>query len=286
MKLRALVVASVAAAVLAPPAGAATIDVRIEKTGFAPASVTVNAGDTVRWTNRDTVDHQVVSDTGSFASPILKAGQSFAFAFQTDGTFRYRDALKPSSRGTVRVNAPPPAVTMGATVPIIVFGAETHLQGVVSSKRPGEQVTILQQPYGQTSPTQLFVATTGAGGAFDAAVKPTLLTSFFAQYRGASSGEIRVEVRPKVTLVPARRGWLLARVAGAASFAGKFVYLQRKSPFGQWVSITRYRLGAASGKLFRTPKRPGVSQYRIFLTINQAGPGYLESWSGTQTVRR
>jgi len=44
--------------------------------------------------------------------------------------------------------------------------------------------------------------------------------------------------------------------------------------------------GLNSGKLFRVPSRRGTFRYRIFMTVNQAGAGYLESWSGTQTVRR
>jgi plastocyanin len=275
-----------AALVLSPAAGAATVDIRIDRTGFVPASVTVNAGDTVRWTNRDSSNHQVVSETGAFASAILRPGQSYAFAFQTAGTFHYRDGLKPAERGTVRVSGPPPGVTLGATAPIVVYGSQTHLVGVVSSKAAGEQVTLLQSPSGGTGYATFTVVTTGAGGAFDVPVTPPLLTAYAAQYKGVTSGEVRVQVRPKLTLMPSGRGRFLARVAGAHSFAGRWVYLQRRSGFGQWVSVVRYRLGAASGKLFRIPKRHGVSRYRMFITINQAGPGYLESWSGTQVVRR
>ena len=274
------------AALLVGPASAATIEVRIDRTGFVPATVTIAAGDTVRWTNRDSTAHQVVSDTGAFASPTLAAGQSFSFVFPTAGTFRYRDALKPAERGTVRVTDPPPAVNLAATAPILVFGTESRLQGATSSKRAGEQVTLLQQPHGQTAYTQMMVATTGPNGVYDVAVRPTILTAYVAQYRGVSSGAIQVQVRPRITLLPGRRGYFLTRVSGGHSFAGRYVFLQRRNVFGQWVSIVRYRLGLNSGKLFRIPKRRGVVRYRIFMTVNQAGLGYLESWSGTQTVRR
>jgi plastocyanin len=288
MTRRASMVAAAAAAAaalaLASPAGAATVDIRIERSGFVPASVTIAAGDTVRWTNRDTIDHQVVSETGAFASATLRRGQSYSFTFQIAGTFRYRDALRPAERGTIRVTGPPPSVTLAASVPVVVFGTQSHLQGVVSSKQAGEQVSLFQAVHGGTGYAPLATVTTGAGGAFDLVVTPTILTAYAAQYRGASSGEIRIQVRPKVSLLPNGRGWFLARVTCAASYAGKSVYLQRKSGFGQWVSIARYRLGVASGKLFRVPRRTGA--YRIFITVDQAGSGYLESWSGTQTVRR
>jgi plastocyanin len=275
---------STVALTLAPSAGAAVVDIRIERTGFVPATVTINAGDTVRWTNRDTADHQVVSETGAFASPILKASQSYSFTFPNGGTFRYRDGLKPAQRGTVRVNAPPPTVTMSATPVIVVYGSQTHLVGTVSSKAAGEQITIVQSVQGAAA-TQLAVATTAAGGTFDVPVAPAILTTYTAQYRGAQSSGVIVQVRPKVTLMPSGRGRFLARVTGAHTFAGHWIYLQRKSGFGQWVSIARYQLGAQSGKLFRKPIRRGGARYRVFITINPAGDGYLESWSGTQTVR-
>lgn len=282
-----LIVMAVAGALAAAaPAEAATIDIRIDRSSFSPADVTVNAGDTVRWTNRDNTNHQVVSDAGAFVSPILGPGKSHSFVFENPGTYRYRDALRPSTRGVVRVQGPPPSVTLGATTPIVVFGGESHLQGTVSSKRPGEVVAIFQAPYGQAGHTQLTTLMTGVNGTFDLVVRPTHLTSYLAQYRGVSSGEVLVQVRPKITLLPARLGWFIARVTGGQSFAGRFVYLQRRSAFGQWVSIARYRLGLNSGKLFRVPNRRGVNRYRIFITVNQAGTGYLESWSGTQTVRR
>lgn len=286
--MRRLLIALVTAGALttASPAGAATIDVRITRAGFEPAGVTITAGDTVRWTNRDSANHQVVSDTGSFVSPILGTNKSYSFTFENAGTYRYRDALKPTLRAVVRVEGPPPSVTLGATVPILVFGVETHLQGAVSSKKAGETVTIMHNPYGTSSYAQLATVLTGENGTFDFVVRPALLTAYLAQFKGVASGQVTVQVRPKVSLMPGGRGWFLARVTGASSFAGRTVFLQRRSSFGQWVSVVRFRLGLNSGKLFRIPKRRGESRYRIFITVNQAGPGYLESWSGTQTVRR
>ena len=273
------------AAVLAPsPAAAATVTVRIVADGFRPSSVTVASGDSVTWRNDDRRNHQVVADNGAFASPILRPRQSFTFAFRASGTYRYRDALEPAERGTIRVTGPPPSVSLGATTPIIVHGGETHLQGTVSNARAGEQVTILAQPYGQASYAQVTTVITTANGVFDFIVKPTILTSYQVRWRSATSQPISVQVRPKITLLPGRRGWFLTRVRADRSVAGRWVYLQRRNQFGQWVSVTRYTLGRLSGKLFRIPRTRGT--YRIFMTINQAGAGYLEGWSGTQPVRR
>lgn len=277
----AVVVAGLAAA---PVAEAATRTVNINRDGFQPATATITAQDTVTWVNRDTVNHQIVSDRGNFASPILRPGQRYSFQFVDAGTYRYRDALEPAERGTIVVRGLPPAVSFGATVPILVYGAETHLQGVVNSRKPAETVTIFAQPLGQASFQQVAVLQTGAGGAFDWVTKPQILTSYQVQFKGATSQPVTVQVQPKLSLLPARRGWLLARVTAARSFAGRWIYLQRKNSFGQWVSVRKLFLGRNSGKLFRRPTAPGV--YRVFMTVNQAGSGYLASQSGTQTVRR
>jgi plastocyanin len=286
MRIFPIVLAGAIALVAAPAANTATVTVRIVKAGFSPASVTITAEDAVIWTNRDAVNHQVVSNRGAFVSPILRPGASYTFTFHEAGTFRYRDALEPSERGTVVVKGPPPSINLGATVPTIVFGEETHLQGLVSSKRPGEMVTLLANPLGQGAYGQVAAALTVAGGTFDFAVRPTILTTYLVQFKGSSSQEVTIQVRPRITLLPARRGYFLTRVGAGRSFAGRWVYLQRRSSFGQWISVQRFALGQLSGKLFRIPRRPGTSRYRVFMTINQAGPGYLESWSGTQTVRR
>ena len=73
-----------------------------------------------------------------------------------------------------------------------------------------------------------------------------------------------MQVRPKITLLPGRRGWFLTRVTADRSFAGRRVYLQRRNQFGRWVSVTRYTLGRLSGKLFRIPRTSGT--YRIYMT--------------------
>ena len=268
----------------ATPSSTATVTVRIVKSGFAPASVTITAGDSVTWVNRDTVPHQVVASNGAFASPVLAPGRSYTFTFEASGTYRYRDALEPAERGVVFVKGPPPSVSLGATVPVLVYGAETHLQGAVSNRRAGETVTIWAQPYGQASFVQIAVARTATGGVYDVVVKPSILTTYHAQFRRVNSQPVTVQVRPKITLLPGRRGYLYTKVIAPRSYARHWVYLQRRSRFGQWVSVSRLTLGRYSGRLFRV--RPRVrTTYRIFMTINQAGPGYLESWSGTQTVR-
>src|SRR5919197_4062730 len=149
-RLAALLTASTAL-VVAAPAHAATVNVKITKSGFSPSSVRIDFGDTVKWTNTDSANHQVVANNGLFASPILGPNHGYSFTFKTAGRFPYHDAIHPSLKGVVSVKGPPPSLTFGATNPIVVYGTQTVLNGTVSNKRANESVTLFSRPYGQTS---------------------------------------------------------------------------------------------------------------------------------------
>ncbi len=70
---------------------------------FSPATITVNTGTTVTWTNDDGATHTVVSDSGAFASEPLGPGSSFRFTFNTAGTYTYHCSIHTSMKGTVVV---------------------------------------------------------------------------------------------------------------------------------------------------------------------------------------
>ena len=268
------------------PAATATKTVRITASGFSPASVTIKTGDAVRWTNRDTKNHQVVANNGTFASPVLAPGRSYTHTFNTAGTFRYHDALHPSLTGRVIVTGPPPAVTIGAAAPILVFGQSTHISGVVSNKKAGETVTIWAQPYGQGSPVQLPPILTTTGGAWDLVVRPTLLTTYEAHWRTAVSQKVSLQMRPNVLLTVGKRYWFV-KVKTNHSLQGRKVYLQRFTRFQQWVKFKRVILSQGSGRLIGAPRlKHGRYVLRVFMSYNQAGAGYLDGYSRTVVIRR
>ena len=95
-----------------------------------------------------------------------------------------------------------------------------------------------------------------------------------------------MQVKPKITFTPRRSRFYTTVRAADHSWAGHFVYLQRLSRFGQWVTTLKLKLGPKSARLFTIPRRRGVTVYRVAMTVNQAGAGYLDSHSGTQKVRR
>jgi plastocyanin len=281
-----LAAGSAAAALLvAPQAFAATKQVDIRPGGFSPANVTIATLDEVRWTNRDTVNHQVVSDTGAFASPILRPGQSYRFTFRVSGTYRYRDALEPAERGTIRVTGPPPSVSLAASTGIDTYGTQIVLSGQVSNGRAGERVEIFAKPYPSVSYVKLAEVLTVQNGAWSYPTTPEILTNYQAHWRGHASAEISVAVRPRVSF-GRLTGWFIVRVTGQRSFANRVVILQRLSRLGQWVNVRKITLGSQSSRRFKSLMPKGTSRLRIFMTVNQAGVGYLGGMSGVLVFRR
>jgi plastocyanin len=281
--------ASMGALVLAAAGVAATSTITIKGTGFSPSSITVNHGDKVYFKNADKVDHQVVADDGSFASPILHANQSWTTAaLNTAGSFRYHDALHPSLAGRITVKGPPPAVTLALSVPIVDYGMQITLSGAVSSGAANESVELDSQPWGQASLTQVAIVKTGTGGAYSFNVTPSIYTTYVARWKNVASSSVVAQVAPKIRLLPGGQGYMKAVVSSPVSLWNHHLYLQRLSQFGQWVNIAPLTLGQLNGRLFRPvsylPK--GVSHIRVFLTVNQAGNGLLAAHSGTQTIVR
>jgi plastocyanin len=287
-KLLMTALALLATLVLVAGAAADTKSVQITRSGFTPRTTSAQLGDTVAWHNADTADHQVVADDGSFASPILHAGQSYTVTLNRAGTFRYHDSFHPRLTGKVTVKGPPPSLTLALSLPIVDYGTAVTLSGAISTGQANQSVEIDAQPYGQASPIQLVVLKTGTSGTFSYTVTPALYTTYVARWGNVASGTVLVQVAPKLRLLVGGNGYMKAVLTAPSSMAGKHVSLQRLSALGQWVSLVNLTLGAQNGRLFKPalylPK--GVSHIRVFLSVNQAGNGLLSAHSGTQTVRR
>ena len=86
----------------APPQ---TMEVKIDNFSFGPADLTVSAGTTVTWTNRDDIPHTVVStdEPKAFKSKVLDTDEKFSFTFTKPGTYAYFCSIHPKMTGKVIV---------------------------------------------------------------------------------------------------------------------------------------------------------------------------------------
>jgi plastocyanin len=80
--------------------------VSIDNFTFGPQMLTVKAGTTVTWTNKDDIPHGVASSNNAFKkSAALDTDDSFSFTFTTPGTYQYFCYIHPHMVGSVVVEA-------------------------------------------------------------------------------------------------------------------------------------------------------------------------------------
>jgi len=77
--------------------------VQIKGFAFAPRTITVKVGNTVTWTNGDSVGHTATADDDSFDTGLLAKGQSGSVTFDTPGTYTYFCTPHPNMKATVLV---------------------------------------------------------------------------------------------------------------------------------------------------------------------------------------
>jgi plastocyanin len=77
--------------------------VTIQNFKFDPTPVTIHVGDTVTWTNEDSVQHSATANGGSFNTGLLSKGQSGSHTFTQPGTYAYICEIHPYMHGTIVV---------------------------------------------------------------------------------------------------------------------------------------------------------------------------------------
>jgi plastocyanin len=70
-------------------------EVFIDNFSFSPATLTVQAGTSITWTNRDDIPHTVVAEDKSFKSKVLDTGEKFTFTPTQPGTYGYFCSIHP-----------------------------------------------------------------------------------------------------------------------------------------------------------------------------------------------
>jgi plastocyanin len=285
--------------VVGASAGAKTVTVTITKNGYVPKSQSIVAGDTVTFTNGDTVAHQVSfkSTSGFTCTPnplVLQPAASGSCVFQSGGSYSYSDPNTKGNtfRGSITVTAPPDSLTLAAKPLLLILGGKVAGTGTVSTAKAGESVDVLAQQCGATSAQKLATVQTTTGGAYTFSASPFANTVYTTQLRKAVSTAMTVRVRPlmRLTRVAAHRYSL--KVTAGESFAGKYVSFQRyNGTKKRWVAVNAVALKASKAGVapavvavasFRSTIKAGL---RVRTTMAQAQVGTCYAAGLSNTIR-
>lgn len=86
-----------------PDAAAGGGSVTITESGYSPATVTIKAGESVTWVNRDSRDHTAIARDNSFDSGNIRSGESFTSTFKKPGRYPYGCRYHPRMAGMIVV---------------------------------------------------------------------------------------------------------------------------------------------------------------------------------------
>jgi plastocyanin len=280
--MRKLLLAAVTIALLAigSTALAGSGAVQITSTGFDPANVSVQSGDTVNWTNADKVSHQVDVAGGS-CKLSLEAGQSGSCPFPNAGTFAYTDPSATGFAGTVTVAPNTRSVTIKSSRNIGIFGDAMTLSGTISTKTAGQHVTISATP--AAGPAYSYDVVTDANGNWTLQVQPRANTTFKATWDTATSAPLAVNLRPRLTFQKVGRHQYLVVVLAAHSMAGKQLDIARRIG-GRYVTFTHTKITSiartsTTSVSYFVVTVPSGTHLRAFLPKSQVGTDYLDGHS-------
>ena len=276
---RGLCVAALAALGGAGFALAGTVGITLGPSGPSPATVTVQWGDTVVFTNGDGQAHGVTIPRLTVASPSIPPGGTWAqafdgrtgnYVFRQTGARDFAGAVVVQLSGSVSLTARPAAVT---------YGQRATFSG---RALPGFPVKLEQQPSGQAGQwVERATVTAGADGAWSTSLVPEIGGRYRAS---AAADQLRsptavVAVRPRITFTAPRRArvgsrlTLRARIApvGAVTSADLERYDAGRR---RWSRVDRKRVSAQGVATFRWRVVGGTSRLRVALVRVAMRPGY------------
>jgi plastocyanin len=240
-----------AAAQQARPAAAASQTVTIGATGYKPTAVSDLVGDTVVFSNSDTVAHTVAfkQTTGFHCTAALPlsvpAGQSASCTFTTAGKYNFSDPAHKGKayRGTVTVAQSATAGALTLTPKVVVYGHKSTVTGTLASQTAGQSVQIQAAECGSSTTKLVGSVTTTTGGKFTYAAAPLKQTAYVAKSKSSTSPSATVKVQPRLSLRKISKHHYAVSVSAAQTFAGKVATFQRyRKATKRWVKVKRVTL--------------------------------------------
>jgi hypothetical protein len=185
--------------------------------------------------------------------------------------------------GAATASGQPAPFTIRSSEPVVVYGKQVRISGLLRGRPDGAQVTIYVRRYGRGAFSPVSVVDPDARGAWSFSFEPTARSWIQARSGELTSSTLSVRVMPRLTLMR-RGGNLFARAVAARSFRGRHVWLQQRSR-GVWRSLRRVVLDDPPRR-FQVLLPRGVSRFRVALPRGQAGRAYEPTVSPPVLLRR
>lgn len=188
------------------------------------------------------------------------------------------------------------AVTVQAKPGIVLFGGATVLSGRVSGAKAGVVIRLEEdnsRPYGDSYKATGATATTANNGAYTLSVKPLLNTQYRVVAQAAppvtsAATLVRVRIRVGLNLSDStpRRGSLV-RFSGTATPAhdGRTVSIQKRSPTGRFVTVSRTTLRDAGDARSTYSRRLRVSRDGVYRVKIAGDTDHINGFSRMRNVR-
>jgi hypothetical protein len=183
-----------------------------------------------------------------------------------------------------------PTVTMDPSRRVAIFGDAIDLNGAVDPATASQPVSVKITP--QDGKTVTRTVMTQTDGSFTLTYQPRWLTTAVATYQNASSREVILFVRPRVSLRRVSRTRFAVTVVAGSSLAGKYVWISRYVPrTKRYFHVTRVFLQQSSRSktvsvgTSQKIKIRRLTKLRAFLPRNQARPNYLDAQSNFIVAR-
>lgn len=261
---------------------AATTTVSLTAKGPEPATVSVEWGDTVVFTNVDTVERGVTSARAPFASGAVPPGGTFEHRFDgRAGRYSFsQTGSRPTTFGAVEVKVTG-KVSLVARPRTAAYGSTVTISG--RSSYPGTQVAVQLRQAGSSGDwTDLLVPVASESGTFSGRIKATAGGRLRARVAAGqvSSDLVDLEVLPllRASVRPPRaRAGTRALVTGAVTPAGAASMADLEewdADRKAWAREATKRVSRSGKVAFSFKLRKGPTRLRVALRRGVLDPGF------------
>jgi plastocyanin len=265
---------------------AASTSISLTADGPQPETVTVNWGDTVVYSNSDSVEHAIRIPRAEVTTPSIPPGGTFEQKYEgRGGNYNFVQVGRRNHAGQVVVKVEGD-VTLKGSAGTVLYGKPVTLSG--TSAYPGHPVIVRGRDAGAGGDWKNVLEVVAADdGTYSGRIVPKVGARYQARAAAdqLASKMVDVAVKPKVTIAVSRRtapagstltvtGRILP--GAAVSHADLVGYDQRRK---RWVTVATRPVAKTGKVVFRVKVEEGANRLKISFRRGSTTAGYTPAES-------